>query len=270
MCRMGCVVAGLPLISGLPVAVVALRSTETMNYYKRHIGDYAAATRHLSILEHGVYTLLLDMYYTSEGALPTSPKEVCRKLGARSKDEVAAVESVLRDFFTPSDDGWRQSRCDAEIDAYERNAETNRINGRKGGRKPNRQPAANPMGSASDSKLEPEPNPNQEPRTMNQPSAVAEGVQGERTSPPPAVAGGLPLPVVKGKRKAEGITDEWLAEMAKRYPHVVVSREFTRAQSWVEAHPGRTLNRPFLVNWLNRIEPPPVVNGSTVPANENF
>lgn len=95
--------------------MVRILFTEPMNYYKRHIGDYAAATRHLSILEHGVYCLLLDMYYTTEGPLPASSKEVCRKLGARSKDEVAAVESVLRDFFTPGDDGWRQGRCDAEI-----------------------------------------------------------------------------------------------------------------------------------------------------------
>ena len=33
-----------------------------MNYYKRHIGDYAAKAGHLSPLEHGVYTLLIDAY----------------------------------------------------------------------------------------------------------------------------------------------------------------------------------------------------------------
>jgi len=107
---------------------------ETMNYYKRHIGDYAAATRHLSILEHGVYCLLLDMYYTTEGPLPASAKEVCRKLGVRSKDETAAVESVLRDFFTPTDDGWRQARCDAEIAAYKAKEDKNKANGTRGGR----------------------------------------------------------------------------------------------------------------------------------------
>lgn len=114
--------------------MVLIPVIETMNYYKRHIGDYAAATRHLSILEHGVYCLLLDMYYTTEGPLPASAKEVCRKLGARSKDEVAAVESVLRDFFTPNDDGWRQSRCDAEIEAYKAKEGKNRVNGTLGGR----------------------------------------------------------------------------------------------------------------------------------------
>ena len=53
-----------------------------MNYYKRHIGDYAAATRHLSMLEHGAYTMLLDVYYTSEQPLPADPKKAARKAGA--------------------------------------------------------------------------------------------------------------------------------------------------------------------------------------------
>lgn len=117
-----------------PLAAVLIPVIETMNYYKRHIGDYAAATRHLSILEHGVYCLLLDMYYTTEGPLPVSSKEVCRKLGVRSKDETAAVESVLRDFFTPTDDGWRQARCDAEIAAYKAKEDKNKANGTRGGR----------------------------------------------------------------------------------------------------------------------------------------
>ena len=105
-----------------------------MNYYKRHIGDYAAATRHLSILEHGVYMLAMDFYYTTEGPLPIELKEVCRKLGARSKEECAAVDSVLKDFFTLTDAGWTQARCDAEVGDYQRKVETNRVVGSKGGR----------------------------------------------------------------------------------------------------------------------------------------
>src|SRR5574340_208016 len=37
-----------------------------MNFYKRHLGDYAKHAGHLSMLEHGAYTLLLDRYYTTE------------------------------------------------------------------------------------------------------------------------------------------------------------------------------------------------------------
>ena len=105
-----------------------------MNYYKRHIGDYAAATRHLSMLEHGAYALLLDTYYTSESPLPADLKAAARKAGARSKDEVTAVETVLTEFFILTDHGWIQPRCDAEIEAYHAKAETNRAVGKRGGR----------------------------------------------------------------------------------------------------------------------------------------
>ena len=105
-----------------------------MNYYKRHIGDYAAATRHLSMLEHGAYTMLLDTYYTTEQALPADAKAAARKAGARSKEEVAAVELVLAEFFTLQADGWHSARCDAEIGAYQTKAESNRVVGTRGGR----------------------------------------------------------------------------------------------------------------------------------------
>jgi uncharacterized protein YdaU (DUF1376 family) len=105
-----------------------------MNYYKRHIGDYAAATRHLSMLEHGAYTMLLDTYYTTEQPLPVDVKAAARKAGARSKDEVAAVEVVLAEFFTLQADGWHSARCDVEIAAYQSKAESNRVVGTRGGR----------------------------------------------------------------------------------------------------------------------------------------
>ena len=109
-----------------------------MNYYKFNIGDYAAATRHLTMIEHGAYRLLLDVYYTSEAKLPADIKAVARKAGARSKDEIAAVEVVLNEFFILQADGWRHSRCDSEIAAFHAKAETNRVSGKKGGR-PRRQ-----------------------------------------------------------------------------------------------------------------------------------
>jgi uncharacterized protein YdaU (DUF1376 family) len=105
-----------------------------MNYYKRHIGDYAAATRHLSLLEHGVYCLLMDVYYSSECALPVDLKRVQRLIAARSRPERAAVEMVLNEFFEEHGDGWHQSRCDEEIHYKQAKAETNQALGKLGGR----------------------------------------------------------------------------------------------------------------------------------------
>ena len=86
-----------------------------VNYYERHLGDYARDTAHLSLLEHGVYTLLLDRYYVTEKPLPNDERELFRLLRAASKAEKDAVRQVLREFFTETDEGWRQNRCDEVI-----------------------------------------------------------------------------------------------------------------------------------------------------------
>lgn len=87
-----------------------------MNYYERHIGDYLKDTSHLSLMEHGIYTRLLDVYYTREGAIPDD--QVARLIGARSKDEREALQAVLNEFFQRTADGWVQTRCEREIERF--------------------------------------------------------------------------------------------------------------------------------------------------------
>lgn len=103
-----------------------------MNYYRLHIGDYLRDTAHLSLLEHGVYARLLQVYYTREQ--PILESEKYRVIGARSPEEREAVDSVLGQFFEVASDGWRQSRCDREIEAYREKAKRNREVGQLGGR----------------------------------------------------------------------------------------------------------------------------------------
>jgi uncharacterized protein YdaU (DUF1376 family) len=86
-----------------------------LNYYERHLGDYARNTGHLTALEHGVYTLLLDAYYSREKPLPADVRECHRIAKAVSKVEKDAVTYVLREFFTESEEGYRQGRADKEI-----------------------------------------------------------------------------------------------------------------------------------------------------------
>lgn len=90
-----------------------------MNYYEHHIGDFAEATAHLSFVEDAAYSRLIRKYYAQEKPLPVDVKAVQRLVGARSKDEREAVESVLNEFFELQDDGWHQARCDAEIARYQ-------------------------------------------------------------------------------------------------------------------------------------------------------
>lgn len=90
-----------------------------MNYYERHIGDYLKDTAHLSMIEHGAYSRLLDVYYTREG--PIEDGEAIRLVSARTPAERAAVRAVLLEFFEPDGEPplWRHKRCDAEIARYQ-------------------------------------------------------------------------------------------------------------------------------------------------------
>ena len=87
-----------------------------MNYYERHIGDYLKDTAHLSLLEHGVYSRLLDVYYTRESGIPDN--QAARLIGARTEPETQALQVVLQEFFELRDGAWRQGRCDQEISRY--------------------------------------------------------------------------------------------------------------------------------------------------------
>jgi len=89
-----------------------------MNHYPRHIGDYLRDTGHLSLLEHGVYSRLLDLYYLNNGPLQLTVDDAIRKLCARAQDEREAVERVLREFFSHCNGVWSHKRADKELEKY--------------------------------------------------------------------------------------------------------------------------------------------------------
>jgi hypothetical protein len=105
-----------------------------VNYYKRHIGDYAAATRHLSLLEHGVYAVLLDVYYGTEKPLPSDRSSVYRLVGATKLSEKNAVDVILKEFFVLHEHGFHQIRCDKEIAHKQEKGQVNQVLGQLGGR----------------------------------------------------------------------------------------------------------------------------------------
>lgn len=84
-----------------------------MHYYPRRLGDYSTATTHLSMLEHGAYTKLLDYYYSTEKPIPVDRCE--RIAGAYETHEREAVRSVLEQFFRLSDQGWVNAKADKVI-----------------------------------------------------------------------------------------------------------------------------------------------------------
>lgn len=103
-----------------------------MNYYNRHLGDYYRDASHLSLLEHGAYTVLLDVYYTTETGIPDERKY--RITRARTDEERAAVDAVLNDFFHFEYGIWKNHRAEREIEGAQERIERARENGKKGGR----------------------------------------------------------------------------------------------------------------------------------------
>jgi uncharacterized protein YdaU (DUF1376 family) len=95
-----------------------------MNYYKKHLGDYAKKTGHLSPLEHGVYSLIMDAYYDREQG-PTLI-EATRWARAKTEEEKSAVLAVLDEFFTLEGERYKQNRIEEELAAYRAQAEVNR------------------------------------------------------------------------------------------------------------------------------------------------
>ena len=118
-----------------------------MNFYKRFLGDYARDTTHLTLVEHGVYTVLLDTYYATGLGLPAARDALYRIAKAMTAQERKAVDKVADQFFPVNGDGTRHNpRADEEISKWEKQAEHNRAVGPKGGRprKPGNNPDGNP------------------------------------------------------------------------------------------------------------------------------
>lgn len=120
-----------------------------MNYYERHLGDYARDAGHLTMLEHGAYTLLLDRYYTTEQGIPADQAHrVCR---ARTRDEKEAVDTVLAEFFTLIDGRWVNGRASREVTKMQAKVKAAQENGKRGGRpkRTEEEPGGNPPGYES-------------------------------------------------------------------------------------------------------------------------
>jgi len=84
-----------------------------MHYYPFNIGDYKSHTSHLDLMEDLAYRLLLDLYYLHERPLDGCSTSVARQIGMRKYEK--KVESVLKEFFVLTDDGWTNIRADHEI-----------------------------------------------------------------------------------------------------------------------------------------------------------
>lgn len=76
-----------------------MRQAAAVNHYPHHIGDYAKDTRHLTLMQHGAYRLLMDHVYATEKPLPVDKSQLHLICGAKTRAERAAVDYVAGAFF---------------------------------------------------------------------------------------------------------------------------------------------------------------------------
>ena len=96
-----------------------------MHYYKRNIGDYAKRAGRLSLLQHGVYTQLLDACHERE-AFPTE-QEAIDWVWASSTEEIEAVRVVLRRLFKEEEGRFVHDEVLNNLAKYHAHGEANRV-----------------------------------------------------------------------------------------------------------------------------------------------
>ncbi len=167
-----------------------------MNYFPYHLGDYAAATTHLSWDEDMAYMRLLRLYYQTEKPIVAECEIIFRLVGAKIAHQKRAVENVLREFFTLKEDGYHQNRCDVEIERFFRKSAKAKESAEARWRREETHSERN----ANALPPQCEGNANQEPRTKNQKSQKlsepngSDGKPSKITDPAEIIFGyGVPL-----------------------------------------------------------------------------
>jgi uncharacterized protein YdaU (DUF1376 family) len=102
-----------------------------MHYYQFNIGDYRKDTGHLSLLEHGIYRLLLDTLYLSECPLPLDKNKIMRSHCIRTKEEKRAFMSVLEEYFSETEKGFINSRTEIQLAKIYEKSEKARLSAKK-------------------------------------------------------------------------------------------------------------------------------------------
>jgi uncharacterized protein YdaU (DUF1376 family) len=106
----------------------------SLQWYARYPGDYMRDTGHLTLIEHGAYTRLLDHYYSTGRPIPPDVDALHRLCSAMDDAERVAVTKIASEFFPVNGDGLRHNkRADSEIVRMQNFHDRLSEAGRKGG-----------------------------------------------------------------------------------------------------------------------------------------
>jgi len=82
-----------------------------MEWYERRPVDYKEDTWHLTLAEHGAYTLLLDHYYSNEKPLPDNDRALSSICNC-TMDEWLVVKDNVVAFFVAKNGKLRSKKCE--------------------------------------------------------------------------------------------------------------------------------------------------------------
>lgn len=232
------------------------------------MGDYGRSTGHLSLQDHGAYTLLLDHYYSSRSPLPADLKSARRICGAISKSETKSVQKVIEKFF-PMDpkDGLRHNkRCDEEIAKWNSQAIVNAEVAKLGGRPRKTESVTGSVikavsESVSESITEQKPSPEVRSQKLEVRSQMPEKPTPLASSPNGLSAGvngkGVAyIPLVDGTEF--GLSEADLEELKKAYPALDCKQTMLEIRAWCTANPTRKKTRRgamrFINAWMARLQ----------------
>lgn len=83
-------------------------------------------------MEEAVYRRLIDHYYDTEAPIGADYGMMIRRLRLENYQE--EVQTILKEFFAPTEKGWVNKHCDEKIKAYKNKKKVNKTNGKSGGR----------------------------------------------------------------------------------------------------------------------------------------
>lgn len=101
-----------------------------MKWYKFDVDYFLDAFQGLSNDQELAYRRLIDAYYVTEQPLPNDKRELASLTGVSEHDTLY----VLKKFFKPSKDGWRDESIDYAIGKHQQQVRINREIGKRGGR----------------------------------------------------------------------------------------------------------------------------------------
>lgn len=211
-----------------------------MNYYPHHIGDYLRDTAHLSLVEHGAYRRMLDVYYATEKPLPKPQGQIYRLVGAKTNAEKLAVDVVLGEFWLESDAGWKNTRADSEIAKAQEKSEKARTSAGHRWHSERITDALRPQSEGN------APN-NQEPIANNQKKKLLASSANALSANGSAVAY---IPLNDGTEF--GVSEELSAELQKLYPAVDVSQTLNEVRGWNLANPNRRKTKRGILQHINQ------------------